>query len=73
MSDSAGRVADATGNWVDTSAPVWLRPYLRLTRLDRIERLADQLPCMVAERRDTVPRRVVEDRTLVQLSTTLLV
>jgi 4-hydroxybenzoate polyprenyltransferase len=35
MSDGAGRVADATGNWVDTSAPPWLRPYLRLTRLDR--------------------------------------
>ena len=35
MSDGAGRVADATGNWVDTSAPAWLRPYLRLTRLDR--------------------------------------
>ena len=35
MSDTAGRVADATGNWVDTSAPAWMRPYLRLTRLDR--------------------------------------
>jgi 4-hydroxybenzoate polyprenyltransferase len=35
MSDGAGRVADATGNWVDTAAPAWLRPYLRLTRLDR--------------------------------------
>jgi 4-hydroxybenzoate polyprenyltransferase len=35
MSETAGRVADATGNWVDTVAPVWLRPYLRLTRLDR--------------------------------------
>jgi len=32
---SAGRVADATGNWVDQSAPQWARPYLRLTRLDR--------------------------------------
>jgi 4-hydroxybenzoate polyprenyltransferase len=29
------RVADATGNWVDTSAPPWSRPYLRLARLDR--------------------------------------
>ena len=29
------RVADATGNWVDTRAPLWLRPYLRLSRLDR--------------------------------------
>jgi 4-hydroxybenzoate polyprenyltransferase len=35
MSGPAGRVADATGNWVDTSAPAWARPYLRLTRLDR--------------------------------------
>ena len=35
MNPVAGRVADATGNWVDTSAPRWLRPYLRLTRLDR--------------------------------------
>ncbi len=35
MSDAAGRVADATGNWVDTIAPAWSRPYLRLTRLDR--------------------------------------
>ena len=29
------RVADATGNWVDTHAPQWSRPYLRLSRLDR--------------------------------------
>src|SRR5580700_11281736 len=29
------RVADATGNWVDTRAPSWSRPYLRLSRLDR--------------------------------------
>ena len=35
MSDAAARVADATGNWVDTHAPPWLRPYLRLARLDR--------------------------------------
>ncbi len=35
MSDSAVRVADATGNWVDTLAPVWSRPYLRLARYDR--------------------------------------
>jgi 4-hydroxybenzoate polyprenyltransferase len=35
MSQAAGRVADATGNWVDTIAPAWARPYLRLTRLDR--------------------------------------
>jgi 4-hydroxybenzoate polyprenyltransferase len=35
MNEATGRVADATGNWVDTGAPHWLRPYLRLTRLDR--------------------------------------
>jgi 4-hydroxybenzoate polyprenyltransferase len=35
MSDAGARVADATGNWVDTRAPRWLRPYLRLSRLDR--------------------------------------
>ena len=35
MSEGAGRVADSTGNWVDTAAPSWLRPYLRLARLDR--------------------------------------
>src|SRR5215813_10086050 len=34
MSDAA-RVADATGNWVDTVAPPGSRPYLRLARLDR--------------------------------------
>jgi 4-hydroxybenzoate polyprenyltransferase len=33
--DAAARVADSTGNWVDTHAPLWLRPYLRLSRLDR--------------------------------------
>jgi 4-hydroxybenzoate polyprenyltransferase len=35
MSDTPGRVADATGNWVDGSAPAVTRPYLRLARLDR--------------------------------------
>ena len=35
MTGSAARVADATGNWVDTRAPSWSRPYLRLSRLDR--------------------------------------
>ena len=35
MSDAAARVADATGNWVDTLAPPWSRPYLRLSRFDR--------------------------------------
>ena len=32
---AAGRVADSTGNWVDSLAPAWARPYLRLARLDR--------------------------------------
>src|SRR5713226_9276515 len=35
MSSTDARVADATGNWVDTHAPSWSRPYLRLSRLDR--------------------------------------
>ena len=35
MSEHAGRVADATGNWVDGFAPPFTRPYLRLARLDR--------------------------------------
>ncbi len=35
MSGAAGRVADSTGNWVDGRAPAYLRPYLRLARLDR--------------------------------------
>ncbi|MFZ0620880.1 MAG: 4-hydroxybenzoate octaprenyltransferase, partial [Pseudolabrys sp.] len=35
MSESAGRVADATRNWVDGLAPPFSRPYLRLARLDR--------------------------------------
>jgi 4-hydroxybenzoate polyprenyltransferase len=35
MTPAAGSVADATGNWVDTVAPAWSRPYLRLSRLDR--------------------------------------
>ncbi len=31
-----GQVADAvSGNWVDTTAPAWSRPYLRLSRADR--------------------------------------
>ncbi|MDE4134238.1 4-hydroxybenzoate octaprenyltransferase [Phaeobacter sp. QD34_3] len=31
-----GQVADAVkGNWVDTHAPAWSRPYLRLSRADR--------------------------------------
>ena len=35
MIELSARVADATGNWVDTRAPSWSRPYLRLSRLDR--------------------------------------
>jgi 4-hydroxybenzoate polyprenyltransferase len=35
MSGAAARVSDATDNWVDTRAPLWSRPYLRLSRLDR--------------------------------------
>ena len=35
MSENTGRVADATGNWVDGLAPPAARPYLRLARLDR--------------------------------------
>jgi 4-hydroxybenzoate polyprenyltransferase len=35
MSDTASRVADATGNWVDRVAPSATRPYLRLARFDR--------------------------------------
>jgi len=35
MTEAGARVADATGNWVDTLAPPWSRPYLRLARLDR--------------------------------------
>src|SRR5665647_1295164 len=35
MSQPTGRVADATGNWVDGIAPAFTRPYLRLARLDR--------------------------------------
>jgi 4-hydroxybenzoate polyprenyltransferase len=35
MSGATARVADSTGNWVDTHAPAWSRPYLRLGRFDR--------------------------------------
>jgi 4-hydroxybenzoate polyprenyltransferase len=35
MSNASARVADSTGNWVDTLAPQWARPYLRLSRYDR--------------------------------------
>lgn len=34
--ENQGQVADAVrGNWVDTHAPEWTRPYLRLSRADR--------------------------------------
>lgn len=35
VNNTSARVADSTGNWVDTHAPPWSRPYLRLSRLDR--------------------------------------
>jgi 4-hydroxybenzoate polyprenyltransferase len=35
MSQVPGRVADSTGNWVDSLAPAAVRPYLRLARFDR--------------------------------------
>jgi 4-hydroxybenzoate polyprenyltransferase len=35
MSSTTAPVADSTGNWVDTHAPQWARPYLRLSRYDR--------------------------------------
>src|SRR5690348_13492161 len=35
MTDAGARVADSTGNWVDTRAPLWSRPYFRLSRFDR--------------------------------------
>jgi len=34
--ETSGQVFDAVkGNWVDTRAPAWTRPYLRLSRADR--------------------------------------
>jgi 4-hydroxybenzoate polyprenyltransferase len=35
MNEAGDRVADSTGNWVDTLAPSPIRPYLRLARADR--------------------------------------
>lgn len=35
MTGAADRVADSTGNWVDSLAPRWARPFLRLARADR--------------------------------------
>ncbi|PTW51276.1 4-hydroxybenzoate octaprenyltransferase [Rhodovulum kholense] len=43
-----GQVADAVkGNWVDRLAPVWTRPYLRLSRADRpVGTWLLYLPCL---------------------------
>ncbi|MBI5129260.1 MAG: 4-hydroxybenzoate octaprenyltransferase [Rhodopseudomonas palustris] len=35
ISGATAPVADSTGNWVDSHAPEWSRPYLRLARFDR--------------------------------------
>ena len=35
MTDFSAPVSDSTANWVDTHAPLWARPYLRLARMDR--------------------------------------
>ena len=68
MSDAVTRVADSTGNWVDTIAPVWSRPYLRLARFDRpIGSWLLLMPCWwsaalsagVAHRLDRLPLDVV--------------
>ena len=42
-----GQVADSAGNWVDTAAPRWAQPYLRLSRIDRpIGTWLLYLPCL---------------------------
>ncbi|MBY0380849.1 MAG: 4-hydroxybenzoate octaprenyltransferase [Xanthobacteraceae bacterium] len=47
MTDLSAPVADSTANWVDTHAPVWARPYLRLARMDRpIGSWLLLLPCL---------------------------
>lgn len=48
QSSPDGQVADAvSGNWVDTLAPAWSRPYLRLSRADRpIGTWLLLLPCL---------------------------
>jgi 4-hydroxybenzoate polyprenyltransferase len=62
MSENAGRVADATGNWVDGLAPAFTRPYLRLARLDRpIGSWLLLMPCwwslgLTGMRTETFPR-----------------
>ncbi|CAM5472939.1 4-hydroxybenzoate octaprenyltransferase OS=Afipia felis OX=1035 GN=ubiA PE=3 SV=1 [Afipia felis] len=35
MTDFSAPVSDGTANWVETRAPLWTRPYLRLARMDR--------------------------------------
>jgi 4-hydroxybenzoate polyprenyltransferase len=60
MSNDAGRVADATGNWVDTWAPAALRPYLRLMRLDRpIGWWLLLLPCWWSAALAAIPARAI--------------
>ncbi|WP_394180321.1 4-hydroxybenzoate octaprenyltransferase [Yoonia maritima] len=48
--EQTGTVSDAvTGNWVDTSAPAFARPYLRLSRADRpIGTWLLYMPCLWA-------------------------
>ncbi len=47
MIDVTAPVADSTANWVDTRAPLWARPYLRLSRMDRpIGSWLLLLPCL---------------------------
>jgi 4-hydroxybenzoate polyprenyltransferase len=58
MSKAAGSVADATGNWVDSLAPSWARPYLRLARLDRpIGSWLLLLPCWWSAALAGIPER----------------
>ncbi len=68
MNGVTARVADSTGNWVDTHAPQWARPYLRLSRYDRpIGSWLLLMPCWwaaalssgVAHRLDRLPLDVV--------------
>ena len=69
MSDAAARVADATANnWVDRVAPLWTRPYLRLSRFDRpIGSWLLLMPCWwsaalasgMAGRLDQLPQMIV--------------
>jgi 4-hydroxybenzoate polyprenyltransferase len=62
MSKVAGSVADATGNWVDSLAPLWARPYLRLARLDRpIGSWLLLLPCWWSAALAGVPERALPD------------